>query len=55
MKIDTLRMSDVLKEMTMTITIKRDVRFKIGTWLGVRIMRLGARLVGFGTIRVEST
>jgi hypothetical protein len=50
----TVSKRDLMKNATVTITVKEDVRFKMRTAIGLRLIRLGARVMGFGRVLVET-
>ncbi len=52
MNISTIDMGDVVHRLTMTITVTRSRRHRLRMWIGLRVMRLGALLAGFGAVDV---
>lgn len=39
--------------LTLTVEVKRTLAFDVRMWLGLRLFRLGALIMGFGRFRVE--
>lgn len=54
MNVPAIDMGDCVAGMTLTITVTRSRAFRARMWMGLQVMKFGAAIVGFGTIKVES-
>lgn len=53
MRAPTIDMADAMHRMTMTVKVIDSPRFRFRMWLGLKIVELGARVMGVGHFKVE--
>ena len=53
MKAPVIDVADGLHRLTMTVKVVASPRLRVRMWLGLKIVELGARVMGIGHFKVE--